>query len=64
MLVRTPASKRAEPAPRRPRSPVKTAVAGIAAGAIAVIAIGAGLWFGGYVPPGLLPAIAECAAAE
>jgi len=45
-----------EPAPSRPRSSVKTAVAGIAAGAIAVVAIGAGLWFGGYVPPGLLPA--------
>ena len=44
-----------EPAPGRPRSPVKTAVAGIAVGAIAVVAIGAGLWFGGYVPPGLLP---------
>jgi hypothetical protein len=45
-----------EPAPGRPRSSVKTAVAGISAGAIAVVAIGAGLWFGGYVPPGLLPA--------
>jgi len=48
-----------EPASSRPRSSVKTAVAGIAAGAagaIAVVAIGAGLWFGGYVPPGLLPA--------
>jgi hypothetical protein len=48
-----------EPAPGRPRSPIKSAVAGIvggATGAIAVIAIGAGLWFGGYVPPGLLPA--------
>ena len=45
-----------EPAPGRPRSSVKTAVAGIAVGAIAVVAIGAGLWFGGYVPPGLLPA--------
>src|SRR5580693_10808621 len=48
-----------EPAPARPRSPIKSAVAGIvggAAGAIAVIAIGAGLWFGGYVPPGLVPA--------
>jgi hypothetical protein len=44
------------PAPGRPRSTVKTAVAGIVVGAIAVIAIGAGLWFGGYVPPGLLPA--------
>lgn len=47
-----------EPASNRPRSSVKTAVAGItagAAGAIAVFAIGAGLWFGGYVPPGLLP---------
>lgn len=44
-----------EPAPSRPRSPIKTAVAGIVAGAIAVVAIGAGLWFGGYVPPGLLP---------
>jgi hypothetical protein len=47
-----------EPASNRPRSSVKTAVAGIAAGAagaIAVVAIGAGLWFGGYVPPGLLP---------
>jgi hypothetical protein len=44
-----------KPAPGRPRSSVKTAVAGIAAGAIAVVAIGAGLWFGGYVPPGLLP---------
>jgi hypothetical protein len=46
-----------EPASNRPRSSVKTAVAGItagAAGAIAVFAIGAGLWFGGYVPPGLL----------
>jgi len=45
-----------EPAPGRPRSPITTAVAGLAAGAIAVVAIGAGLWFGGYVPPGLLPA--------
>jgi hypothetical protein len=45
-----------EPAPGRPRSSIKTAVAGIAVGAIAVVAIGAGLWFGGYVPPGLLPA--------
>jgi hypothetical protein len=47
-----------EPASNRPRSSVKTAVAGIAggaAGAIAVVVIGAGLWFGGYVPPGLLP---------
>jgi hypothetical protein len=47
-----------EPASNRPRSFVKTAVAGIAAGgagAIAVVVIGAGLWFGGYVPPGLLP---------
>jgi hypothetical protein len=44
-----------EPAPGRPRPSVKTAVAGIAAGAIAVVAIGAGLWFGGYVPPGLPP---------
>ncbi len=47
-----------EPASNRPRSSVETAVAGIAAGvagAIAVVAIGAGLWFGGYVPPGLLP---------
>jgi hypothetical protein len=44
-----------EPAPGHPRSPIKTAVAGIVAGAIAVVAIGAGLWFGGYVPPGLLP---------
>jgi hypothetical protein len=42
-------------APRRPGSFSKTAVAGIAVGAIAVVAIGAGLWFGGYVPPGLLP---------
>src|ERR1700683_4973453 len=48
-----------EPAPGRPRSSIKSAVAGIAggaAGAIAVVAIGAGLWFGGYVPPGLVPA--------
>jgi hypothetical protein len=45
-----------EPASSRPRSSVKTAVAGIAAGAIAIVAIGAGLWFAGYVPPGLLPA--------
>jgi hypothetical protein len=44
-----------KPAPGRPRSSVKTAVAGIVAGAIAVVTIGAGLWFGGYVPPGLLP---------
>ena len=43
------------PALGRPRSAIKSAVAGIAAGAIAVVAIGAGLWFGGYVPPGLLP---------
>jgi hypothetical protein len=46
------------PEPSRPRSSIKSAVAGIiagAAGAIAVVAIGAGLWFGGYVPPGLLP---------
>ena len=49
----------AGPAPSRPGSSIKSAVAGIvagAAGAIAVVAIGAGLWFGGYVPPGLLPA--------
>jgi len=48
-----------EPAPGRPRSSIKSAVAGIAGGAtgaIAVIAIGTGLWFGGYVPPGLMPA--------
>jgi|HubBroStandDraft_4_1064222.scaffolds.fasta_scaffold16571_2 hypothetical protein len=48
-----------EPAPGSPRSPVKSAIAGIvggATGAIAVVAIGAALWFGGYVPPGLLPA--------
>jgi hypothetical protein len=44
-----------EPAQGRPRSSVKTVVAGVAAGAIAVVAIGTGLWFGGYVPPGLLP---------
>src|SRR5580704_19023665 len=47
-----------EPTSSRPRSSVKAAVAGIAAGAagaIAVVAIGAGLWYGGYVPPGLLP---------
>ena len=47
-----------EPASDRQRSSVKTAVAGIAAGAagaIAVVVIGTGLWFGGYVPPGLLP---------
>jgi hypothetical protein len=47
-----------EPASHRSRSSVKTAVAGIAvgaAGAIAIFAIGVGLWFGGYVPPGLLP---------
>jgi hypothetical protein len=43
-------------APGRSRSSIKTAVAGIVVGAIAVVAIGAGLWFGGYVPPGLLPA--------
>jgi hypothetical protein len=42
-------------APGRPRSPVKTAVAGIAAVVILIAAIGAGLWAGGYVPPGLLP---------
>ncbi|HLN36170.1 MAG TPA: hypothetical protein VK337_00205 [Xanthobacteraceae bacterium] len=46
----------AEAAPGRPRSRIKTTVAGTAAGVIAVVAIGAGLWFGGYVPPGLLPA--------
>jgi hypothetical protein len=45
-----------ESAPGRPRSPVKTAVAGIAAGVVLIAAIGAGLWFGGYLPPGLLPA--------
>jgi len=39
----------------RPRSRVKTTIAGAVLGAIAVMAIGAGLWFGGYVPPGLLP---------
>jgi hypothetical protein len=44
-----------EPVSNRPRSSVKTAVAGIAAGVILISAIGAGLWFGGYVPPGLLP---------
>ena len=42
-------------APGRSRSSIKTTVAGIVVGAIAVVAIGAGLWFGGYVPPGLLP---------
>jgi hypothetical protein len=45
-----------ESASVRPRSSVKTAVAGIAAGVIVIAAIGAGLWFGGYLPPGLLPA--------
>jgi hypothetical protein len=40
----------------RPRSRVKTTIAGAVLGVIAVVAIGAGLWFGGYVPPGLLPA--------
>ena len=45
-----------ESAPGRPRSPINTAVAGIAAGVILIAVIGAGLWFGGYVPPGLLPA--------
>jgi hypothetical protein len=44
-----------ESAPGRPRSPIKT-VAGIAAGVVLIAAIGAGLWFGGYLPPGLLPA--------
>jgi hypothetical protein len=47
------------PAPSRPRSAINSAVGGIvagAAGAIAVVAIGAGLWAGGYVPPSLLPA--------
>jgi hypothetical protein len=39
----------------RPRSRVTTTVAGAVLGAIAVVAIGAGLWFGGYVPSGLLP---------
>ena len=43
-------------APGGPRSPVKTAVAGIAAVVILIVAIGAGLWFAGYLPPGLLPA--------
>jgi len=43
-------------APGRPRSSVKTAVAGIAAGVVLIAVIGAGLWFGGYLPPGLLPA--------
>jgi hypothetical protein len=43
-------------APGRPRSSVTTAVAGIAAGVVLIAAIGAGLWFGGYLPPGLLPA--------
>jgi len=43
------------PAPGPPRSAIKSAVAGIVVGAIAVVAIGAGLWFGGYLPPGLLP---------
>jgi hypothetical protein len=43
-------------APGPSRSPVKTAVAGIAAGVILIVAIGAGLWFGGYLPPALLPA--------
>jgi hypothetical protein len=52
-----PASQQMDEAgPGRPRSRIKTAVAGIAAGVIAVVAIGAGLWFSGYVPPGLLPA--------
>jgi hypothetical protein len=43
-------------APGGPRSPVKTAVAGIAAVVILIVAIGAGLWFAGYLPPALLPA--------
>jgi hypothetical protein len=61
------------PAAGRPRWSVITAVAGAVLGAIAVVAIGAGLWFGSYVPPGLLavspspqptnsPAIAEISA--
>jgi hypothetical protein len=43
------------PAAGRPRSRAMTTIAGAVLGAIAVVAIGAGLWFGGYVPPGLLP---------
>jgi hypothetical protein len=39
----------------RPRSRVKTTIAGAVLGVIAVVAIGAGLWFGGYVPSGPLP---------
>jgi len=55
-----PATKRAKtesssgqqsggPAPGRPRSHSKTAIAGAAAGAIAIIAIMAGLWIAGYM---------------
>src|SRR5580700_4215926 len=44
------------PAAGRPRSRAMTTIAGAVLGAIAVVAIGAGLWFGGYLPPGLLPA--------
>jgi hypothetical protein len=46
------------PAPSRPRSAINSAVGGIvagAAGAIAVVAIGVGLWAGGYLQPSLLP---------
>src|ERR1700722_3823864 len=43
------------PVAGRARSRVMTTVTGAVLGAIAVVAIGAGLWFGGYVTPGLLP---------
>lgn len=38
------------PAAGRPRSHIVTAIGGVVAGALAVAAIGAGLWFGDYLP--------------
>jgi hypothetical protein len=45
-----PGQPSGDPAAAAPHSSVMTAIGGILAGAFAVAAIGAGLWFGGYLP--------------
>jgi hypothetical protein len=50
--------------PTRPGSPIVTAVAAGLAGAVAVAAILAGLWYGGYLPPRETPAPAVAQAPD
>jgi hypothetical protein len=46
----SPSQPSGGPAARPPHSPIMAAIGGVLAGALAVAATGAGLWFGGYVP--------------